>query len=57
MASTHVLCPVAVETAGAWNATEVKLVQGISQRIPVIIQCLWGPDLSSAAYRPTLTTE
>ena len=37
IASTHLLCPVAIETAGTWNAIADKLVQEIGRRIIIII--------------------
>jgi len=34
--STHISCPVAVETAGTWNGLAIKLVQEIGRRITAI---------------------
>ena len=31
--STHIFCPVAIETSGTWNAMAVDLVQEIGRRI------------------------
>jgi len=38
IASTHLFCPVAIETAGTWNAMAVELVQEIGRRITVVTQ-------------------
>jgi len=29
LASTHIFCPIAIETAGTWNAMAIELVQEI----------------------------
>jgi len=34
--STHIFCPVAVETAGTWNGLAIELVQEIGRRITAI---------------------
>ena len=34
--STHIFCPVAVETAGTWNGLAIELVQEIERRITAI---------------------
>ena len=34
--STHIFCPVAVETAGTWNGLAIELVHEIGQRITAI---------------------
>ena len=36
--STHIFCPVAVETAGTWNGLAIELVQEIGRRITVITE-------------------
>ena len=36
LVSTHIFCPIAIETAGTWNAMAIELVQGIGRRITVI---------------------
>jgi len=29
LTNTHIFCPIAIETAGAWNTTAIELVQEI----------------------------
>ena len=36
--STHIFCPVAVETAGTWNSLAIELVQEIGRRITAITE-------------------
>ena len=36
--STHIFCPVAVETAGTWNGLAIELVQEIGRRITAITE-------------------
>jgi len=36
--STHIFCPVAVETAGSWNGLAIELVQEIGRRITTITE-------------------
>jgi len=33
-----ILCPIAIETAGTWNAMAIELVQEIGRRITVITE-------------------
>ena len=39
--STHIFCPVAVETAGSWNGLAIELVQEIGRRITAITMFLF----------------
>ena len=34
--ASHILLPVAVETAGAWNQSAIELIQEISRRITAV---------------------
>jgi len=36
--STHIFCPVAIETAGSWNGLAIELVQEIGRRITAITE-------------------
>ena len=38
LASTHIFCPIATETAGTWNAMAIELVHEIGRRITVITE-------------------
>jgi len=36
--STHIFCPIAIETAGTWNDMAIELLQEIGRRITVITE-------------------
>ena len=38
LTSTHIFCPIAIETAGTWNTMAVELVQEIGRRITVVTE-------------------
>ena len=38
LASTHIFCPIAIETAGTWNAMAIELVREIGRRSTVITE-------------------
>ena len=38
LASTHIFCPFAIETAGAWHETAIEVTQEIGQRITVVTE-------------------
>jgi len=69
LASTHIFCPIAIETAGTWNAMAIELVQEIGRRITVItedsrettflFQCLSIAlqQGNAVSFQNTMTTE
>ena len=36
--STHIFCPFAIETAGAWHETAIEVTQEIGRRITVVTE-------------------
>jgi len=38
LASTHIFCPFAIETAGAWHGTAIEVTQEIGRRITVVTE-------------------
>jgi len=38
LASTHIFCPFAIETAGAWHETAIEVTQEIGRRITVVTE-------------------
>ena len=38
LASTHIFCPFAIETAGAWHETAIEVTQEIGRRIAVVTE-------------------
>jgi len=38
LASTHIFCPFAIETAGAWHETAIEVMQEIGRRITVVTE-------------------
>ena len=69
LASTHIFCPFAIETAGAWHETAIEVTQEIGRRITVITEysretAFLFQRLSMAlqrrnavSYQNTMTTE
>jgi len=38
LASTHIFCPLAIETADAWHETAIEVTQEIGQHITVVTE-------------------
>jgi len=38
LANTHIFCPFAIETAGAWHETAIEVTQEIGRRITVVTE-------------------
>jgi len=38
LTSTHIFCPFAIETAGAWHETAIEVTQEIGRRITVVTE-------------------
>jgi len=38
LASTHIFCPLAIKTAGAWHETAIEVTQEIGRRITVVTE-------------------
>ena len=69
--STHIFCPVAVETAGTWNGLAIELVQEIGWRITAITEdaretvflfqrlsmALQQANANAVAFQNTMSTE
>lgn len=38
LASTHIFCPFAIETAGVWHETAIEMTQEIGRRITAVTE-------------------
>ena len=63
LASTHIFCPFAIETAGAWHETAIEVTQEIGRRITVVTEdtreteFLWNGECGLLPDQNTMITE